>query len=142
MKPITLSYKFVHAIPEKLEEQTLYIAMDFATAVHKCCCGCGKEVVTPLSPTDWKLIYDGVSISLSPSVGNWSFECQSHYWIDKNIAKWADQWSKEQIEFGRARDRQAKGMHYAAKKARDTDATTKGKAHGGFWSWLSRLWSR
>lgn len=142
MKPITLTYKFVDAIPEKLEEQTLYIAMDFATAVHKCCCGCGKEVVTPLSPTDWKLTYNGVSISLSPSIGNWSFECQSHYWIDKNTVKWADQWSKKQIEFGRARDRQTKGVDYAAKKARDIDSTTKGKAHGGFWSWLSGLWSR
>lgn len=142
MKPVTLSYKFVDAIPENLEERTLYIAMDFATAVHKCCCGCGKEVVTPLSPTDWKLTYNGVSISLTPSIGNWSFECQSHYWIDQNRVKWAEQWSKEQIKLGRAHDSQVKDAHYAVKRARDTKAATQGKAYGGFWSWLSRLWSR
>jgi len=38
--------------------------IEYATAVHKCACGCGKEVVTPLSPTDWKLIFDGKALSL------------------------------------------------------------------------------
>jgi len=112
VKPIILSYKFVDAIPEKLEEQTLYIAMDYATAVHKCCCGCGKEVVTPLSPTDWKLIYDGVSISLNPSIGNWSFDCKSHYWIERNIVRWAAQWTDDQVANGRSLDQRAKARYY------------------------------
>jgi Family of unknown function (DUF6527) len=33
-----------------------------------CCCGCGEKVVTPLRPTDWKLIFDGKTISLDPSL--------------------------------------------------------------------------
>ena len=118
MKPIILSYKFVDAIPEKLEEQTLYIAMDYATAVHKCCCGCGKEVVTPLSPTDWKLIYDGVSISLNPSIGNWSFDCKSHYWIKRNKVRWVGEWTYDQIAAGRSSDRCAKERYYQKSESR------------------------
>ena len=127
-QPTVLVYEFVKTIPEELEERTLYVSMDYATVAHKCCCGCGREVVTPLTPTDWKLTYDGESISLSPSIGNWSFECMSHYWIEESTVRWAGRWSKKQIEVGRMRDRRAKA-------ARD-------KPRRGFWSWLSRLWSR
>src|SRR5260370_37386549 len=76
-----LRHEFVEFIPdsEHMEEQTLYVSMQFATVIHKCCCGCGKEVITPLSPTDWKLIFYGKTISLDPSIGNWSFECHLHY---------------------------------------------------------------
>ena len=81
--PLVLAHKFVKIVPEELDEHTIYVSTDYTTVVHLCCCGCGREVVTPLSPTDWTLIYDGVSVSLSPSIGNWSFECQSHYWIDR-----------------------------------------------------------
>ena len=99
-RPMVLAHEFVKAIPNELEERTLYASMDYATVAHKCCCGCGREVVTPLSPTDWNLTYDGESISLSPSIGNWSFKCRSHYWIEKGTCRWADPWSKEQIEAG------------------------------------------
>ncbi len=33
-------------------ERTLYISIPYVTAAHKCPCGCGEEIVTPLSPTD------------------------------------------------------------------------------------------
>jgi hypothetical protein len=81
--------------------------------VHKCCCGCGREVVTPLSPTDWKLIFDGKSISLDPSIGNWSFDCKSHYWIRGGKVRWARRWSQEEIDAGRASDRFAKENYFA-----------------------------
>jgi hypothetical protein len=90
----------------------LYISIPYATAVHKCCCGCGEKVVTPLTPTDWKLIFDGESVSLSPSIGNWSFRCESHYWIRSNNVHWAVHWSRQQIEVGRRRDRWAKERQY------------------------------
>lgn len=54
-----LTHEFVEYMPDELKDGTLYVSMPFATVAHKCCCGCGKEVVTPLSPTDWKLIYAG-----------------------------------------------------------------------------------
>ena len=53
-------------IPEIIEEGILYISIPFETVIHKCCCGCGNEVVTPLSPSQWKLTFDGVSITLDP----------------------------------------------------------------------------
>ena len=51
--------------------------------------GCGGRVVTPLSPDDWRLTYDGDTVSLWPSIGNWAFACQSHYWIRSDQIVWA-----------------------------------------------------
>ncbi|WP_181956102.1 MULTISPECIES: DUF6527 family protein [Dyadobacter] len=75
--------------------------MERSVAIHLCACGCGNEVVTPLSPADWQLKYDGAVISLIPSIGNWNFPCQSHYWITNNKIKWAASWNKNQIEDSR-----------------------------------------
>src|ERR1700739_3308968 len=108
----TVTHEFVEFIPDTLEEGKLYISIAYATVAHKCCCGCGREVVTPLSPTDWKLIFDGKTISLDPSIGNWSFTCKSHYWIRNNRVRWAVQWSQEQIDGGRSRDRFAKKTYH------------------------------
>jgi hypothetical protein len=74
-------HKFVEFFPNDLEDDVIYVSFTYATVNHKCRCGCGNEVVTPLSPTDWKLTFDGVSITLYPSIGNWNFDCRSHYWI-------------------------------------------------------------
>ena len=87
----SLKHMFVEFIPDRLESGALYVSMAFATVAHRCCCGCGSEVVTPLSPTDWKLIFDGESVSLEPSIGNWSFPCQSHYWITGGKIRWSRQ---------------------------------------------------
>jgi hypothetical protein len=144
MKQATsLAFKFVQAIPEKLEDRTLYVSLDYATAVHKCCCGCGREVITPLSPTDWKVTYDGESVSLSPSIGNWNFECRSHYWIHKSTVQWARQWSKAEIEAGRAHDRRAKANQYAGAgwATQSAGRAAHAESGGGIWSWLSRLFS-
>lgn len=132
----TLKHEFVEFIPDNLEDGIIYISTKFAIASHKCCCGCGKEVVTPLSPTDWVLIFDGKTISLEPSIGNWSFDCRSHYWIQKNKVKWAEQWSQEKIAAGRAHDRLAKEKYF---NAGPILANTKDKAMT-FWQKLSKLW--
>jgi hypothetical protein len=65
-----------------------------------CCCGCGMRVVTPLSPAQWRFSYDRRDISLDPSIGNWSFHCRSHYWIQDGQIKWARQWSELEIAAG------------------------------------------
>jgi hypothetical protein len=109
---IVLTCEFVEHLPATLQERTIYISMPFATAAHKCVCGCGNEVITPLSPTDWQLLFDGVSISLMPSIGNWNFPCRSHYWIRQNKIVWARSWSRQEIEAGRAHDRRAKEEHF------------------------------
>lgn len=103
-----LRHEFVEHVPDELADGVLYVSTQYATVAHKCCCGCGNEVITPLTPTDWQLTFDGESISLKPSIGNWNFECQSHYWIERNRVRWAPRWTREQIDAGRARDRLAK----------------------------------
>jgi hypothetical protein len=111
-RSVTLTHEFVEYIPSALKDGMIYVSMTFATAVHKCCCGCGNEVVTPLSPTDWKLIFDGVSISLDPSIGNWGFDCKSHYFIRRNKVIWAPQWSSKKIDAGRSHDAVAKERYF------------------------------
>jgi hypothetical protein len=76
--------RFVVNVPRLLEPGVLYVSMEFGTAVHACCCGCGEQVVTPFSPRDWSLTYDGETVSLWPSIGNWNMHCRSHYVIRKN----------------------------------------------------------
>lgn len=110
----SIKHEFADFIPEDLERGTLYVSIRFATATHLCCCGCGNRVVTPIRPTDWKLIFDGKTISLDPSVGNWSFPCQSHYWIRNNRVDWAPQWSRQRIERGRQSDQHAKQDYFGA----------------------------
>lgn len=113
MRPEVLKFEFVEFIPEQIETGTIYISIRFATASHLCCCGCGNRVVTPITPTDWKLTFDGKSVSLDPSIGNWSFACKSHYWIHNNRVSWARRWSEEEIERGRSRDRFDKQAYFA-----------------------------
>jgi hypothetical protein len=52
MRHQTLQHRFVRNAPRELEPSVLYISMEYATAVHSCCCGCGERVVTPFTPTD------------------------------------------------------------------------------------------
>jgi hypothetical protein len=120
-----LAHRFVEYIPEQLESGILYVSMSFATGAHLCCCGCGREVVTPFSPTDWQLNFDGESISLEPSIGNWSFECCSHYWIVQNRVNLARRWSQKRIKVGRAHDQMTKQRQFDAKER------TRGEQPGG-----------
>jgi hypothetical protein len=78
---------FVEFIPAHLEEGLLYVSMEYATASHRCPCGCGVRVVTPLGPADWVLTFDG-RVTLSPSIGNGQFACGSHYLIRGNRVAW------------------------------------------------------
>jgi hypothetical protein len=112
-------HKFVEFFPENLEDDVLYVSFTYSTVNHKCACGCGNEVVTPLSPTDWKLTFDGVSITLYPSIGNWNFDCRSHYWIRSNKVVWSDQWTEDEIIAGRNRDYFEKQEYYNSKTPTD-----------------------
>lgn len=107
-----IQHRFVQNIPETLEPGIIYISIEYATAIHLCCCGCGEEVVTPITPTDWKLTFDGDTISLSPSIGNWNYACRSHYFIDHNLVLEALPWSRKRIEAGRKEDEIAKRQYF------------------------------
>lgn len=105
MKLISIKPVFVDIIPDRLEEGELYICERYKTVIHKCCCGCGEEVVTPLSPADWSVRKAGNFVSLMPSIGNWSLICKSHYYIQRNQVIWADKFSQRQIERVKAQDK-------------------------------------
>ncbi|WP_411463009.1 DUF6527 family protein [Agrobacterium pusense] len=116
--------------------------MEYATSAHSCCCGCGEEVVTPFTPTDWKMAFDGETISLRPSIGNWTLECRSHYVIDRGKVIEAAPWSDEQVEAERRRDRAAKADFYgqAPKAEASVQAVSVKPAPGfwrRFWNWIS-----
>ncbi|MGV8917285.1 MAG: DUF6527 family protein [Pseudomonas sp.] len=104
----SLTPQFVEHFPERLKPGELYLAMEFATAAHLCACGCGNKVITPFSPTDWQMSFDGETVSLKPSIGNWTFKCRSHYWVRSGRIEWAGNMSQEAINAGRRRDAEAK----------------------------------
>lgn len=105
MRTARLRPEFVEFIPEQLFEGVLYVSRRYSTAAHLCCCGCGHEVVTPLNPAKWHLSERGGAVSLTPSIGNWSFPCQSHYWVERNSIRWAAAMSPELIVEVKERDR-------------------------------------
>lgn len=116
MRLKTVRHAFVEHIPKLLEEGVVYVSIEYGTAVHRCCCGCGDEVVTPLTPVDWSVIYDGETISLDPSVGNWSLDCRSHYWITRGRVHRAPSWSDEEIAENRARDRTRRAWFFDSRR--------------------------
>ncbi|HJU04670.1 MAG TPA: DUF6527 family protein [Nitrospiraceae bacterium] len=114
-----IEFEFVEFIPSERAPGTLYISIEYATVVHDCLCGCRNKVVTPLNPTGWAMTFDGETVSLDPSVGNWSFPCRSHYVIERNRIIWAGNMTRAQIERGRLRDRALRDRHFGG----DTDGT-------------------
>lgn len=142
MRRTRLSHRFVEFIPEQLESGVLYISQRYRTAVHKCCCGCGQEVVTPLTPTDWSLRIDGSAVTLYPSIGNWSFPCRSHYWIRRNNVVWAGQMSQRQIDEGRAFDHAAKRAYFESTNRENPPPQSKqSDPVTDLWATLKRWWN-
>jgi hypothetical protein len=147
MKHARLNHQFVEYIPETIKTGVLYVSITFATAVHKCCCGCGLEVVTPFTPTDWRITFDGETVSLSPSIGNWNFPCRSHYIIDRGRVLGARSWSEHQVAAERQRDRRAKAGFYAARSAAFEAPVapvneSAAPNREGLWSTIKRWWHR
>jgi len=117
----SLTPQFVESFPQKLEPGELYLSMAFATAAHFCACGCGNKVITPFSPTDWQMSFDGETVSLKPSIGNWTFKCRSHYWVRSGRIEWAGNMSQEAINAGRKRDAEAKARRQPSRPVGDVD---------------------
>ena len=93
--------------------------------MHLCCCGCGKEVVTPLGPAEWSIRRSGNVVSLRPSIGNWDYPCRSHYFIINNRIEWAGPMSNKQIAIVKGRDRIDKQCyidHVNAEKLKNVDS--------------------
>jgi hypothetical protein len=135
--------EFVEFVPKELEEGVLYISIPYRTAVHRCACGCGSRITTPIRPHQWRLTYDGESVSLSPSIGNWSYPCQSHYWIARNDIAWSKKFSKEKIASVRARDKADRDRYNRGRQEHQTQQSRdEASPSVGSESWLRRLWRR
>jgi hypothetical protein len=106
MKTERITAEFVKSFPQELEPGVLYVSAHFSTASHRCACGCGREVVTPLSPAQWVLTFDG-SVSLWPSIGSWVLPCRSHYVIEHGKIRWSNTFSPEQIRRNQTEDGRA-----------------------------------
>lgn len=136
---MSLQHKFVEFIPEKVEEGILYVSIEYCTAIHKCVCGCGNEVVTPLSPTDWKLTFNGKAVTLHPSIGNWNFECQSHYWIKNNKIEFAGRWTEREINLGRENDLKHKIEYFEVPDISKEESVVQEIPKPTIWQKISKL---
>lgn len=136
MKIEKIELQRVRYMPKELKPGVLYVSEEFGAAAHLCACGCGLKVRTPLGPTDWSLEETSEGPTLRPSVGNWQFPCQSHYWIWQGRILWSDPWTPEQIAAGRRAEEERARAHY--------DALDRGR--GGilrrFWYWVKHLFKR
>ena len=142
----TVEFEFVESVPDPPEEGIVYISTRFATAIHKCCCGCGTEIVTPLSPAGWTLIFNGETISLYPSIGSWALPCKSHYWIRGNRVIWAGRFSDREIAAVRRGDHEAYKSLYAERPGEapvETGNTLPGgESVSGFWTRIKKWFPR
>lgn len=103
MKISILTPEYVELLPPLIQDGRLYISKKYGAAVHRCCCGCGTKIVTPLKPTEWVLTATGGKVSLWPSVGNFNHTCRSHYVIRNNRVFDAGHMSAITIAHGRTR---------------------------------------
>lgn len=117
MKKVSeLRPEFVEFIPANGEQGVIYISQRFRTAMHLCCCGCGHEVITPLNPAKWSLRMHAGQVTLSPSIGNWSFPCRAHYWIERGRVRWAAPMSEKRISLVRHLDAAAAARVFEKEK--------------------------
>ena len=144
-----LRHEFVDFVPKRLDDGVLYVSIRFGTAVHRCACGCGEEVVTPLGPAEWKLTYDGRTVSLAPSIGNWNFPCRSHYWIDEGNVRWARGFPEAEVALVRQEARKRRDGYYETEGTELTRKLPGGDAQRGLrraiWKIiraLGRAWRR
>lgn len=138
--------EYVTHLPEDLAEGVLYVCDEFKLAAHRCCCGCGEEVVTPLNEAQWSVIRRGSEVSLWPSVGNWNYACRSHYWIRTNRVFEAPPMTAAEIQRARRRDRRDKDLYI---RQLNDESQQQGGSKGGWMGVVhglvtrfSAFWSR
>ena len=115
----------VESFPTPMEPGVVYVSLTYSTAGHICPCGCGREVVTKLSPARYEIIFDG-EVSLRPSVAASGLPCNSHYFITRGEVDWHAQLGSTQRKRAQASDR----------RSVEADRTT---ARQGWAKWLARL---
>ena len=110
--------------PDEFESGILYVSMQYAICSHLCACGCGEKVITPLSPTRWKLVYNGEDVTLYPSIGNYSFACQSHYFLTNGNVVWV---GDHDVENGKRKKKGMLAKLFNSKKSKKNGNKTRSK---------------
>ena len=80
---IALKHEFVEFIPDELEQGTVYVSIRFATASHLRL-RLWKQGRDAYPPDRLDVAFRRQDHLLEPLNRNWSFPCQSHYYIRKN----------------------------------------------------------
>jgi Family of unknown function (DUF6527) len=125
VKVTALRPEYVEHLPEQLEQGVLYICEEFDVTAHKCCCGCGEDVYNKLGPARWRMIkMPDATVTLHPSIGNWNYKCQSHYWIQSNRVIDAGWMSARAIKAAQRRDRHERGRYLAGLNAGAKDGAS------------------
>ena len=75
---------FVEFMPDIIEDGNLYVSIKYKVAIHNCVCGCKEKTVTPFGNNGWTLSVNNDKVTLRPSIGNFQFDCKSHYYITDN----------------------------------------------------------
>lgn len=107
-----VEHRFVDSFPAPLEGGVLYVSLRFRTAAHLCACGCGNNVVTPLSPAGWSMRFDGDAVTLDPSIGSSRLPCRSHYFIRGNRIVWCRAMTDELTAKARKSDAIVRARYY------------------------------
>lgn len=102
----------VASMPLNLEEGILYVSLENQVAGHLCPCGCGSKVLIRIGKAGWDYTENRGKVTMFPSLSNWELPCRSHYWIRKNIIKWSNSWTDEDIEEGRQSDIDKKRLYF------------------------------
>ena len=123
MRVAAYSLVEVESFPRPLDAGVLYHSKRFNAAAHACACGCGREVITPISPVQWRLTHGARGASLRPSIGNWNFPCRSHYWISEGHVEWAADMSDADIKEGRKFNEKLRERYFEEKNALEQPAS-------------------
>ena len=93
---MNLPPSWILVIPSNLDDGIMYICLNCNVIVHKCACGCGEKTVTPIDRNyGWIMKYDGQTVTLRPSIGNFSIPCNSHYYITENRVEWIEKYQNQ-----------------------------------------------
>lgn len=131
-----VAHEFLTYIPEELDDGVLYISIQHRVAMHRCFCGCGDRVVTPLDPAQWALTHDGETVSLHPSIGGGP--CNSHYFITRGTVRWALPLTEEEKGSAAARDQAAMAARHRSMQEIAEAPTATATAE----RWWTRAWRR
>lgn len=88
IKKVQIEPVFVEEMPRVYERGKIYISEKYEISKHLCLCGCDNMSIMPLGGGKWWTLVkenDG-TVSFIGSVGNFNFDCKSHYIITKNVA--------------------------------------------------------